>query len=265
MNWLELIGRRRSIRQYQSQVSDIALAGVRDVCRQIETVNDHPLRLRLVSGNQVHPALKGFAGRIGRVLAPWYIVPITTADPLARFNLGYTLEKIVLEMTALDMGTCWLGGFFNRSRLAEALGLERGDCIPALIAWGQPSPQTWNRVVKSAAGLSRRKPVEKIIAANVDLDVGSVPWRPLLEAVRWAPSAVNRQPWRLLLTPQAIHLYSAGTKMPLANNLLPIDMGIALCHLVLACRQLDVPGQLKETDHPHRRGWRYWHSYVFAF
>lgn len=263
MNWLKLIGRRHSIRQFHPQARDIDLAGVRVACQQIETLNDHPLQLKLVPGSQVQPVLKGFAWRYGRVLAPWYIVAITDDHPLSWLNLGYTVEKIVLELTAMDLGTCWLGGFFNRRRLAENLGLDKEARIPALVAWGQPSSQTWNRLIKTAAGLGRRKQLKDIIRCEIDLDAGPVSWRPLLEAVRWAPSALNRQPWRLWLSLQAIHVYSAGGKS--AKGLLPVDMGIALCHLALACRQLAVPGRLETCEHPSRRGWHYWHSYGFKY
>ena len=263
INWLELIGRRQSIRQYEENINPLSLAGTGALLPQVESLNDSPLALHLVAAETVHPLLKGFLGRFARVMAPQYIVPVTSEDPMAWFNLGFSLEKLILEMTGMSLGTCWLGGYYDREKLAADLGLDRESSIPVIVAWGHPSKQTWNKVMKKAGRLSARKKVEDIIHGPMPDYAHGGYWRPLLEAVRWAPSAVNRQPWRLGVSPEAVHFYSTGKKRALAGSLLPIDMGIALSHFYLGCRQLNVPGRLERLKKESPRGLHYWYSYVF--
>ena len=56
-----------------------------------------------------------------------------------------------------------------------------------------------------------------------------------LDAVRWAPSAANRQPWRVVKNNENYHFYlkhpegySAGAEWDVQK----IDLGIAICHFM---------------------------------
>ena len=53
------------------------------------------------------------------------------------------------------------------------------------------------------------------------------------EMVRLAPSAVNKQPWRLVKSGNAVHFYEKRSKGFISadgSDMQKIDMGIALCH-----------------------------------
>ena len=56
-----------------------------------------------------------------------------------------------------------------------------------------------------------------------------------LEAVRWAPSAVNLQPWRVIKDGPRYHFYekhSLETEQTVGWDVQKIDMGIALYHFM---------------------------------
>ncbi|MDD4658588.1 MAG: nitroreductase family protein [Eubacteriales bacterium] len=254
MNWLQLIERRVSVRQYEPDVDEATLAQVRKICEHAKSYNSSALKYFLLPGSEVHRRQKSI-GPIGRVLAPWYIAAVAAGDSEALFNLGYSSQRVILELTALDLGTCWLGALFDREALGDSLGLGKGHAVRALIAWGRG-----RKVPGTADKQSRRLPSEKIAFFAGDRDT-RYPWRTVLEAVRWAPSAINRQPWRLWFGAGAVHLFSKPGR--LARSFAPIDMGIALCHLELACKQLAIPGSIAQTEHPQRKGWEYWVSYIF--
>jgi len=60
-----------------------------------------------------------------------------------------------------------------------------------------------------------------------------------LEAVRLAPSAMNRQGWYLSAAGNKIRLHMAGNNFLIRKLMDPLttaDAGIALCHLILAAR-----------------------------
>ena len=75
----------------------------------------------------------------------------------------------------------------------------------------------------------------------------------LLEAVRWAPSASNRQPWRVVRDGDAWHFYLQRSKGYGKGSLLfsalrladlqRVDMGIAMCHFDLTARELGLEGR----------------------
>ena len=67
------------------------------------------------------------------------------------------------------------------------------------------------------------------------------PWATVLESVRLAPSASNKQPWRMIRQDGAFHFFLDRDKaysamMPLVD-LQRIDMGIAMCHFQLAAAE----------------------------
>ena len=75
-----------------------------------------------------------------------------------------------------------------------------------------------------------------------------------LEMVRLAPSAVNRQPWRVVRIGSAYHFYlrhAKGYVSEATGDLQKVDMGIALCHFMSGVEGkllLEDPGLSTEKD-----------------
>jgi hypothetical protein len=81
-----------------------------------------------------------------------------------------------------------------------------------------------------------------------------------LEALRWGPSASNKQPWRIVRINNAFHFYLTRTKGYGKESLLftllrladlqRVDMGIAMCHFELTARELNLAGRwtVREPD-----------------
>lgn len=80
-----------------------------------------------------------------------------------------------------------------------------------------------------------------------------------LETVRWAPSAVNKQPWRVVVKDNVAHFYlkrNKGFISDAVGDMQKIDLGIALCHFALAAEEsgmsvdfrLDDPGIAAAAD-----------------
>jgi nitroreductase len=78
------------------------------------------------------------------------------------------------------------------------------------------------------------------------------PYTRALEMVRLAPSASNKQPWRMVRekNTDVFHLFLQRTKGYHENNskwfglmdMQRVDMGIAMSHFELACREEGVEG-----------------------
>jgi hypothetical protein len=76
--------------------------------------------------------------------------------------------------------------------------------------------------------------------------------------VRWAPSASNKQPWRIVRNENAFHFYLSRTKGYGKGSLLfsllrivdlqRVDLGIAMCHFELTARELGFAGRWAVQD-----------------
>ena len=70
-----------------------------------------------------------------------------------------------------------------------------------------------------------------------------------LEMLRWAPSAVNKQPWRAVVSKDTVHFYEAKSmKDSSLGDLQKIDMGIGLAHFDLTLKEEGLSGHFVEKD-----------------
>ena len=171
-------------------------------------------------------------------------------------DFGYLLEESILFATGLGLGTCWLGGTFAKGSFVKRLGGFAGsESMPAVVSLGYPgedgSPRIREREVGdrrlAAPSLFFEKQLGRPMTASQLAGLG-----PALEAVRMAPSASNKQPWRIVHRGRDWHFYLVRTKgygkesalfsvLRLAD-MQRVDMGIAMCHLELAARELGLAG-----------------------
>ena len=163
--------------------------------------------------------------------------------------VGYRFEKLVLYATAMGLGTCWLAGTFNREQFSDALRLETDDIFPIVCPIGYPlQKQTLISSVFRKVGKSdQRKEWSELFFEN---EFGS----PLtteaageyafpLEMMRLAPSAANRQPWRIVHKDGVFHFYrEENPKSKYPYDLQRLDVGIGACHFHLAAGERALAG-----------------------
>ena len=73
----------------------------------------------------------------------------------------------------------------------------------------------------------------------------------LLEMVRLAPSAVNKQPWRIIRLGDTWHFFEKkdkGFEREGAGDMQKIDIGIALCHFVLGLEEKGIKPEISVKD-----------------
>jgi Putative TM nitroreductase len=189
--------------------------------------------------------------------ASGFVVGAVEPGPRDMEDYGYGLEQAVLAATDLGLGTCWLGGSFTKSSFARKIGATRSEVVPAVVAVGYPEEGSRVSRTRERAGSDRRLPREQLFweeKPGEPLDFSRVPGHAgVLEAVRWAPSASNKQPWRLLRSGDTWHFYLQRTKgygngsavfslLRLAD-LQRVDMGIAMCHFEFAAREHGLTGR----------------------
>lgn len=198
-------------------------------------------------------------GTYGVIKGAKLYIGVTVADkPYAAEAVGYEFERLVLYAASLGLGTCWLGGTFNRSAFTEAMEIKEGELFPILSPLGYPSDKKslTEKLMRRSIKADDRLPWSELFFAG-DFDtpiteeyIGS--YRFPLEMLRLAPSAVNKQPWRVLVCDNAVHFFKkSGIASELGSlDMQRIDLGIAMCHFDLAAQDSGLRGhfEIKSPD-----------------
>ena len=221
-------------------------------------------RFEFVAPTTLNPeALKGL-GTYGIIKGkPGYIVGATQHGANNLEDFGYLMEKAILYVTDLGLGTCWLGGTFTKSRFASKIHVAENESVPAITAVGHAAikPGLLDSLIRRGAGSNERLPWERLFFDHtfdrpLSQSTAGAYAEPLT-MVRLAPSASNRQPWRIVREREGWHFYLQRTKgyrdgaiMKIADidDLQRIDMGIAMCHFELTALELGLAGQWKRRD-----------------
>ncbi len=206
--------------------------------------------------------------------ASTFIVGAVTKGDRAMEDYGYCMEKIVLMATHLELGTCWLGGSFNRSASASRINKRDDEVIPAITPLGYPKDKSIrNSVIRFIARSNTRKPWEKLFFSGetripLPRDIGDA-YQLGLECLRIAPSASNRQPWRIIKEKDRdiYHFYVSRTpgyaKLYADVSLQDVDMGIAMCHFEIAVHEMNGKGSWETIQPPHpQKGLEYIVSWI---
>jgi nitroreductase len=240
---------RVSVRSYAGRdVEPPLLDQLLDRIAMADHLTEVAPRVELVGGRDaVRRVLTFVVGSYGLVQnAPYLLAGILPVESqLARIDLGYVLEQVVLEATRLGLGTCWVTGSYDHKKAGDEVGLAPGEVAAAVCALGYPSETLLGRIhtgtVRRLVGARKRKPLDEIVfserwgeawvpgAADATLTT-------VLEYATMAPSASNRQPWRFVRrTDDSVVLTLARPK--------PIDAGIVMAHYALASAALGRRGR----------------------
>ena len=242
MTFIEAIKQRRSVRTFDTnKLTAEDIKKLKDflpeatnpygipVEYQLLDAKEHGLSSHVITGTNTY-----IAGKIARV-------------PHAEEAFGYSFERIVIYARSIGIGTTWIAGTIDRKAFEHAMCLAEDEVMPCVSPLGYPAAKMSLRetVMRRGVGADSRLPGEKLF---FDGDFSAplagkapAPWGELLELVRWAPSAVNKQPWRLVLRGEQVHFYlrhDKGYVSEAVGDMQKIDMGIALCHLLLGLRVL---------------------------
>lgn len=248
----EVIRKRRSVRNYKpSQLEEEVKSKIADYIKTLGGPFEAPIRFELVDQSCLTSEGNTKIGSYGFIKgATTYVVAITQRQEGSLVQLGYMLEELILYATSIGLGTCWLGGTFNRGLLTKHLPLRENEYIPIVTPIGYPMEKgLLEKAIRFAAGSDNRKPMVELFfdeAFSQPLDkTASEGYAIPLEMVRLAPSASNKQPWRIVKNEKQWHFYlkaSKGYGTALGFNIQEVDIGIAMCHFEKSLQELGIVG-----------------------
>ena len=267
MTVMEAIRSRRSVRTFDgSTLRQEDANKIMDYARTVGNPYGLPIEWYLLDAEKdglSSPVIVGtdtfIAGKMKRV-------------PHAEEAFGFAFEKIVLFAQTIGVGTTWIGGTMNRSAFEKAVALGPDEIMPCVSPLGYPA----NKMSL------RESMMRKGVRADSRLDFGELffenaPGTPLtpdkaghlrevFEAVRLGPSAVNKQPWRIVLCGNRAHFYEYKKNAMAADSMdmQKIDVGIALCHFEAVAGECGVKTafEINNPDLSTPAGWQYIASYT---
>ncbi|AOY74534.1 nitroreductase family protein [Clostridium formicaceticum] len=250
---MEVIKSRYSVRTYRPEkLSEEIKEEIREYAAALKGPFGPKVRLELIDCFEILEKNGGKIGTYGVIKgAQDYIAAIVENGEKDLEALGYVLEKFILYAASINLGTCWLGGTFKRNQFVKMVALKDNEKLPIVTPIGYPEDK--KSVVESfmrfAVGANKRKSWHQLFfdeSFNKPLkEKGAKEYLAALEAIRLAPSASNKQPWRIVKKEKVYHFYlkrDQGYGEKLGFNIQRIDMGIAMCHFEMVLQELGVKG-----------------------
>ncbi|MEX1377824.1 MAG: nitroreductase family protein [Eubacteriales bacterium] len=173
--------------------------------------------------------------------APYYLAAVAQNNKNALLDAGFAFERVILYAESIGMGTCWLAATsFDRNEAELRVELQEGELIAAIAPIGEKAERT-------QAELNERKKLKS--DTRLDFDelfadaatggkIEDEATKKILELVRIAPSALNNQPWRVVIDQDTAHFYVIRKfHVPLKYDVQMLDMGAAVYHYCNASKK----------------------------
>lgn len=249
-NLLETIKSRKSVRSFDgTKISEEHREDIAEYIKDIPNPFDIPVEIVLLDAEEhglSSPVLSG---------EKLYVAGKVAKKAYADVAFGYSFEKLVLHAWTLGIGTVWIGGTMKRENFEKAAGLKAGEMMPCISPLGYPAQKKSLKetMMRKGIGADSRISGERLFfdgewgkALALEGDMADI-----FEMVRWAPSAVNKQPWRIIAKDGLYHFYEKKDKgyvNDATGDLQKIDVGIALCHFVMGFEEQGKNAEIAVND-----------------
>ncbi len=233
MTKYEAIFRRKSIRRYrEAEVDEKILEEIRGFGK--DALGDRPdIAVRWKIYRASDRSVRG----LFQVKAPYYAALYSEICEDCYIHAGCLMQQLVLHLHTLGIGSCYQGG----ARLKDSR--EEGMELMMILAFGWPAEPLERRRADF-----KRAELKKLVKVNGPLGRAQ---RKLLEPARLAPSALNQQPWRFVVTENRIHLFVrrpgiVGYDRQLNKNM--FNAGIVLSHMLIAAEEHWIDLEYQKLD-----------------
>ena len=241
MTGMELVRHRRSVRTFDGNaLKEEDEKNILAFAESLDNPFGLPITFRLLNAKE-----NGLSSQV-IVGTETYIAGKMSRAPHAEEAFGYSFEKLVLYIESLGIGTTWIAGTMNRQTFERVMEVGPDEVMPCVSPLGYPAGKMSMReqIMRKGIKADTRLPFEELFfdgSFDTPLTPGSAgTLADPLEMVRWAPSAVNKQPWRIVADGSTVHIYEKKSKGYVDGtgwDLQKIDIGIAMYHLALGLEE----------------------------
>lgn len=246
----DVIKKRHSIRTYKTQTLTPELINqIKQSFQEVTTPFSPKPRFKLIQTSDFKDQSVKL-GTYGMIKNAQYFVGVACEkSELDLLTIGYAFEQLILYWTSLGLGTCWMGGTFNKTNFSKVMEVKENEIFPIVSPVGYEADK--KRFIESLISRNSHQRLEfSKLFFNQDFNTTlnqseAGVYLEALENVRCAPSALNKQPWRIVKQDDVFHFY-----IDQDLRLKYIDLGIALCHFHLSVLDKGIVGNFK-VDNPH--------------
>lgn len=246
----EMIQKRKSVRTYDGQpLKKEDRAALEQYISTTANPFDVPVVFRLLDAKEYDLSSPVIVG------TDLYLAAKVKRIHQHEIGFGYSFERVCLYAESLGIGTVMLAASLSRTAFEKAMDVQSDEVLPAASPVGYPAPKKSIREVFIRKGLKAddRIPFEKLFFdgqyGNPLSGASAGFFYDALEMVRWAPSAGNKQPWRVIVNHGTIHFYEEKSmKESALGDIQKVDVGIALAHFDLTMQEEGHIGRFVEAD-----------------
>lgn len=231
MDKMQIIKTRKSVRTFDGQkITDEDKEKLLNYTKTIENPYNIPVEFLILDSEKYNlssPVIEG---------EDTYIAAKVAKVDHCEEAYGYSFEKMILYAWSQGIGTTWVGGTLDRPLFEKAAATRDNEYMMIVTPIGYPS-KTQSKVdsaLRESVNGDERLPASKLFYEH-DFSTPLDNSEDCLDAVRWAPSAANRQPWRIVKDDNDYHFFLEHTKgysSGVGWDVQKIDMGIAICHFL---------------------------------
>ena len=231
----EYILKRKSVRNYDMNPLDVNT--INDIQKYIDNITpyDNSIETQTYILND-EKEISGFF----KIKAPHYVAITSEKKENYLINSGYILEQLVIYLTSIGIGTCWLGGSKPITEIIKNNQLE----YVVMIALGKPNETLYRKDISEF----KRKNIDDISNLSVSNNI--------IEAVKLAPSASNQQAWYFEFNENEISVYCKKVII-LMDRMSKIDIGIALSHIHIAAQNQGKIVEFLKEKNKDKHGYEY--------
>jgi len=224
VNLNEAIEIRRSRRKYDPTPIDPEIV---DSLQQliVRYSQEAGVRMELVLDNGA--AFEGFRRSYGMFAGVRHYVGLIAddRDPVSAEKLGYYGELLLLHAVTMGLAGCWVAGTYDKKACPFVLSEHERLAIVLVLGNASQDPSGKEKLIYNLIH-RKTKGIEEMYTADTDVPDWFIA---AMEAVKRAPSAINRQPVKFSYKEGKIRARVEGRP----DDMLALDFGIAKCHFAL--------------------------------
>ena len=205
-SWYDAMYARSSVRAYTGAPDKEQLDRLGVLCRKLSWQG---ITVRMFKGPGLKSQIKG---------TDVYAVIVAKQGTPMELE-GFMGEALVLEATAMGLGTCWLGAGFHTDVISRNVNLQNDEVVHCVIALGKASLPAFNP--------KRRDLVRLCGKTEAQLEELGVWQKDAVLAARLAPSALNLQPWKIEADKTSVAILETTV---IYKKFALLDRGIAMLH-----------------------------------
>lgn len=260
----KLLSQRKSVREFKEKnvPLDVLQKILADSQYRDVLVKNTDLEAMLIEdGRNARTILDGIIGYNGHMVhAPHYVLFFSNDIEDHQIQTGYYAESLMMKLALAEIDSCWINVPQDGSLVKHALNINDPREVSAIIAVGY---KKWDMKVINpiATGGNYSQAELKVVPDNTSSRLkpeeivfidqwGNHPtWEELksygledvFHYVRFAPSTLNRQPWRFILRNKRIYLAIRRDEHNHEHDML--EAGIAMFYLERIMSEYSLHGQ----------------------